>query len=178
MNILCDIDDTIANLVDCWLSIYNCDYNDNLDSDKILNWDIGSFTKIGKKFYDYLNDPNLYYGIEPIPGALKSIKHLKSKGHRIIYVTAYDVTNAKLNWLMEHGFTNTKMDYIVAHDKSLIKGDIIVDDSYSNIKEYSEANHKPAILYKQKWNEKFNWETRAMDWNEVLYWIEKFEVKN
>lgn len=177
MDILVDVDDTVANLVGSWIDIYNSDYNDNLKPEMISDWDIGSFTKIGEKFYDYLDDPNLYDKVEPIPGALRVIKQLKSKGYRIIYVTAYDVTNAKLKWLMEHGFTNTKMDYVVAYDKSLINGDILVDDKYNNVKSFSETNHKPAILYNQKWNEKFDWKTRANSWDEVLYWINKFGAK-
>jgi 5'-nucleotidase len=172
MRILIDIDDTLCDLVSTWLEIYNADYNDNLKRDQILSWDIGSYTKIGHKFYDYLTNPNinLYYAIEPFPYALEGIQLFRKLDYRIVFVTAYDNYNRKWNWLNQHGFTDDMDEYVVAHDKSLIRGELLIDDKYDNIISFDGLGW----LYNEPWNQQYMYSPRVNNWQKIMEKIKGF----
>jgi len=171
MRIILDIDDVCAELVSTWLTKYNIDWNDNLTKDMITDWNVGSFSKIGDKFYDYLNMPNfnLYENMPMVEGALDGVNYLRSLGYEIIFCTIYDYNNRKWDWLVKNKFTNNPDEYVVAHNKNLIKGDIIIDDNYDNFINYDGIK----FLYTQNWNRKFHTIFRVNGWKEI---IEKLEV--
>ena len=75
--IIVDVDDVTANLVNWWLECYNFDHKDNIKEEHIKSWDIASYTKIGKKMYDYLKDPSLYDGIIPVKNAAWGLRRLR-----------------------------------------------------------------------------------------------------
>lgn len=168
--ILCDVDDTIADLVPVWLSVYNCDWNDHLEKEDILSWDIGNYTKIKDAFYDYLHDENLdlYYAIEPISGSKEGVETLRKLGFRVVFVTAYDYFSRKFAWLKTHGFLDEDRNYVVAKDKTLIRGDYMIDDSFDNVESFQGCQ----ILFDAPWNKKFYHPNRAHDWEEALAMVE------
>jgi 5'(3')-deoxyribonucleotidase len=166
ITIAVDVDDTVCNLVDEWLRLYNLEYDDNLKKENITDWDIGSFTKAGKDFYKYINF-DIYDNCKTIFGAKSGIKYLRSLGHRIIFVTAYNYGNSKLNWLLKHKFIETDKDFVVARDKSLIKADMLIDDNYENVKKFDNTN-SIGILFQAPWNKKFEYNYRVKNWKELI----------
>jgi 5'(3')-deoxyribonucleotidase len=166
VNILIDIDDTVASLIPVWLNFYNKDNDDNLTEDKILNWDIGSFSKIGNRFYDYIKDPNLnlYDYIKPIYGALKGVGLMRSLGHCITFVTAYDYYNRKYYWLEKHRFLSNVDEYICTHAKYKIKGDLMIDDNFDNVSMFDGK----AWLINRPWNKNFEFENRVENWKDII----------
>lgn len=172
MNLLIDIDGTVADLGTEWLGKYNLDYNDTLTNDDILNWNTHTFVKpeCGTKIYDYLSLPDLYDNVKPIPGALEVIGQLRQEGHRIIYVTS-GLYPAKIEWLFKRGFMPdgyigwaSSPDFVIAHDKSLIRGDLLVDDKPENVYDF---NPDTSILFDQPWNREAQYLTRARGWSDV-----------
>jgi 5'(3')-deoxyribonucleotidase len=152
--ILCDIDDTILDLVaGVWLPIYNLEFNDTLTKDQIKSWNISEYVKPEAKDFmlEYVKFPDLFLGAEPIEGALKYINLLKSKGFRVVYVTINDPEGCKILWLKQHGFIQDDRDYVHAIDKSLIKGDIMIDDKIEHIETFRK-NGGQGVLFGAPWN--------------------------
>ena len=158
--ITCDVDGVLADLVTPWLAIYNKDYNDNITSEDLKDWDIHQFLKpkCGLKFYDYIEDLRLYDKVKPYTDdAQQTVNKIREDGHRVIYVTTSTLgaSGAKFRWLMKWGFIdgNGMDDYVEATDKNLIKAGILIDDRYDNTQKWYNAGMLP-VLFKQPWNEK------------------------
>jgi 5'(3')-deoxyribonucleotidase len=167
-NIIVDVDDVVASLTDTWIQIYNADHGDTLTKEDITDWSIGSFTKIGHKFYDYLENMNIYWGVKPVKDALKGIQFLNSINYKILYVTVYDPHNYKHKWLVEHEFLLRKEDFIVAPNKTFIDADIIIDDNYiGQIVPFYNLNKK-AYLFSQPWNKKYDYKYRIDSWQDFI----------
>lgn len=166
--ILFDIDDVVANLITPWLSWYNWQYVDNLKKKDIKDWDISQYTvpSCGEKIYDFVHDPRVYNLVKPIKGAKKTIKALRDKGNRVMFVTAVNWHNsgAKIKWLNSNGFKVKKEDYIESSDKSNVYGDLFFDDGWHNI---SNTIAKEAYLYTQPWNEKYEYNKRVRNWSDI-----------
>jgi len=165
-----DIDDTILNLLDPWIKSYNKDYKDNLKREDITDWEFAQFVKEEAKFdiYSYIMQPDIFENAEPICGARGAIDHLKSLGHRIIYITANNPNNIKQFWLGENDFWNGEENFVLAYDKSLITTDFLVDDRYDNILNCQGIG----ILFNQNHNKKYDWDLRANDWLDAVNIIE------
>lgn len=166
MIIGCDVDDVLLNLMESWLRIYNRDFKDNLKKEKITDWDISKFVKpeAKQKIYQYISEPQVFSVAQPIEGALESINILKSKGHRIIYITANSPLGIKEQWLKGYGFLDKMEDFYLAYDKSLILCDYLIDDRYENV----QTAHGKGILVNRPWNKKHDWKLRANNWKEIL----------
>lgn len=134
MLIAVDVDGTVANLMDVWLSRYNRDYNDNLRFEQITEWDVSKFVKpeCGERIYSYLDDPTIYNDVSPIEGAVDGVNSLRLAGHRVVFVTAGGEAS-KYEWLLKYGFLDNRKDYVRCVDKSLIRADVLVDDGPHNL---------------------------------------------
>lgn len=166
MIIGCDVDDTISMMMESWLRLYNRDFLDDLQKEQITDWDISKFVKpeAKQKIYQYINEPQVFSVAQPVKDALESINMLKSRGHRVIYVTANSPLGIKEQWLKGYGFLDTMENFYLAYDKSLILCDYLIDDKYENV----ETAHGKGILVSQPWNQKYDWKLRANNWKEIL----------
>jgi 5'(3')-deoxyribonucleotidase len=170
---LIDVDDTIADLVPVWLECYDNDYRHKIDKGDIKHWDITKYVipECGKKIYDYLKKDglNLYYAIDPIVGALDGVNHIKDKGWRVVFVTAFDFRDYKFNWLVKNGFTDSRTNYVIAPDKSITRGDLLIDDNVDNVCRRLEGDQ---FLFTQPWNSlyKVHYSNmfRVNNWKEVI----------
>lgn len=176
MNLIIDIDGTIADLATPWLDLYNLDYDDNLRPQDLTRWNTHEFVKpeCGLKIYDYLWLEDLYLHVQPIHGALDIIVALRSEGHRVTYLTS-GLAPGKIRWLYDNGFMQTgsigwqsSPEFIIAHDKSLVKGDLIVDDKPENVLQFEQG-----ILFSQPWNASAEGFTRAWDWLDVYEIVQR-----
>lgn len=169
MNILVDVDSTTLNLMPEWLRLYNYDYSDALTPDMITEWDMTKFVNgiCGKKIYEYLANPFLYDYVQPIDGAVEGVKYIRSRGHRVIFVSAGVYASGKYDCLVRHGFEPGKYaeDFIVAYDKSIICGDVLIDDKPENVVSFSG---RVALLFDQPWNRSFQWENRVLSWDDIF----------
>jgi len=149
-----------------WLGFYNHFHHDNLTKDMITDWNVGSFSKIGDEFYNYLNmaSLNLYADMPMVDGALEGVNYLRRLGYEIVFCTVFDYYSRKWDWLVKNKFTNNPDEYVVAHNKNLIKGDIIIDDNIDNFKNYDGDK----LLYRQTWNAKFKTRYEVHNWKEIV----------
>jgi 5'(3')-deoxyribonucleotidase len=154
--ILVDVDCVIADLMPAWLSLYNRDYEDHLTVEDITQWGMESLVKpeCGKEIYNYLWMASLYDDVEPIDGAISSIRWLRIHNYDVRFVTS-GVHAGKVGWLGRYGFLLGDGDLryspslVIAHDKSLIKGDIMIDDNLKNLNGFSGTG----IIFGQPWND-------------------------
>jgi len=166
-----DVDDVVLELVSAWLHQYNCDYDDSLSESDIKSWDIGSYTKIGNKMYDYLKDPALYGKVFPVGNSWLGTKVLRNMGYRLIFVTSSSIqqSGVKYNLLYNGGFVNRREDYFEATDKSLIKCDYLVDDRIENV----ESAYAQGIIYTRAWNTSLQGYPRVNNWIEIIDYFAK-----
>lgn len=143
LEILCDLDSVVADLMTPWLSVYNKDYSDNLKLENILAWDTHLFVKpeCGIKLYDYLT-PDLFDSLEPLPGAVQAV-NLMSRYHQVHFVTAAPggTESAKVAWV-KRLFPQLGRNIIICKDKWKVAGDVLIDDADSNL-----------VAYKNRWPE-------------------------
>lgn len=129
-----DVDDTVAELMDEWLIIYENLYGRGLKKEHITDWECSCIpTEHRKEFYAILHSQTLYDNVKPVKGALEGITELRNAGARIVFVTSavQGHEGAKLRWLRWYGFLPERYaepDYIECYDKSLIRADLIIDD--------------------------------------------------
>jgi len=169
MQIIVDVDDVCANLVEEWIRRYNFDYGDNLKKSSIIEWDISKFIKEPKNkefLYQYIEDPLLYENMAQIKDSLWGIKKLKSMGNRVIFVTSSTIGCAgkKYLWLRKNGYIETKKDYYEGDDKSVFRGHWIIDDRPLNVRSFNGR----AIMFNQPWNKNEQWDLKCKDWKHVI----------
>lgn len=166
-----DVDDVVLELVSAWLHKYNVEHNDTLSESDIKTWDIGSYTKIGHRMYDYLKDPMLYATVYPVKDSWLGVQTLKNMNYRVIYVTSSTIqqSGTKYNLLYNTGYLNRREDYFEATDKSLIKCDYLVDDRIENV----ENAYGQGVVYTREWNKSLIGYPRLNNWMEVIDFFAK-----
>lgn len=164
--ILCDVDEVCAALLPEWVRRYNIRWGDDLDCSSVTAWDVCRFVdeECGERVYDILNDPDLYYSVAPVPGALEGVITLRELGYRVVFVSACPpgTMDDKEDWLVRHGFLIDENDYVPARDKGLIRGDLLIDDGPHN---------SPTILFDQPHNRHVLHPYRARSWEEVVEFV-------
>ena len=167
-----DVDSVVADLHEVWLDLYNTDYNDNLTTDKILDWTMMPVVKpeCGLKIYEYLEDSNIYWPVKPIKNALASVKAIRMAGDRVVFPTSTPIkaSGCKYKWLVDNGFLpeHSEKDYMEVSDKSLVNADVLIDDYWENLANFDGMK----ILFHQPWNEahRFDGYLCAENWVGVL----------
>lgn len=156
LRILCDLDAIVADLTKKWLERYNRDYADNVTKEDNKHSRMERNVKIGEKIIDYLYEDGFFRDLEPLPGAIKSLRALWDDGHQIVIASApsWPGTSAqdKISWVREHLPFIKKRSIFLGHEKYMLKGDIFIDDSPDNIKQYRDEWdqykqwHQPKIM--------------------------------
>lgn len=153
ITIALDVDEIILSLIDTWISIYNLEYDDNLQRNQITDWDISKFVKPEAKFtiFQYINEPDVFYASKNVEGAHEGVQELRAMNFKIVYATANNPQNCKFNILKERGFMLDKSEFMEVYDKSLIYADILLDDRFTNCMSFRNTS----FLYSAPWNERF-----------------------
>jgi 5'-nucleotidase len=144
MRILVDLDGVSADFYGGFLRLYNEEYNNTLTPEDIVSWELTPDIYTGTTeahLRSYFNRPGFWSALEPIPGAIESLKYLKSKGHELRIVTAVPIESEracyeKIHWVREH-FPFIGLDeFHATKDKAGVRGDILFDDAPHNIEEF------------------------------------------
>lgn len=155
-----DLDGTIGELHEPWLSRYNADYHDNKTLNDLTSWDMHHHVKkeCGTRIYHYLGQSDLYDHVTPVPGAREAIERIREHA-RVIFVSscASGTEPAKVRWLKRCGFLPdgfSQPDWYACADKSLIDADLLIDDHFGNCEAFVARNpNRKAILIHRPWNE-------------------------
>lgn len=154
MTIALDIDNTINNLAEAILSVYNEDYNDSLKLDDITDYYIERFVKpeAKKDFWKLFVEKETWKRIKPIN--VKAVQWLIDN-HTVYFVTATEPCNLekKQNWLGRN-FKNIdiRKRLVRCYDKGLINADILIDDCTKNLKEFKGIGVCINYPWNQDWD--------------------------
>lgn len=138
LTILVDMDDTIENLSEAWVSYLNSRYGTNVSVSDISSWDISqAFPTLSKtEVYGALKEVELWGAVKPLPGAVKYLKKLVEDGNDVFIVTAShpDTVGAKMNQVLFRYFPFIPyQNVIISSKKQMISGDILIDDGVHNL---------------------------------------------
>lgn len=175
MLISVDVDNTLNNLAESVLKVYNADSGDNLSLSDITAYHIENFVKPEYKetFWHYFLDKRVWKGISIIDGCREVIAKLHNEGHKIIFVTTTEAENLpkKKNWLQRNfPFLEIRKCLFSCPIKQLVKCQIIIDDCISNV--VGERDYY-SILLNYPWNssdksvDNTAMITRANNWAEI-----------
>jgi len=178
LDILVDMDDTIENLTEAWVSWANRRYGTAVSADDIRSWDPSeAFPGVShEQIYAILQEEALYATLKPLPGAVEALRSLVEAGHRVYILTNtdYRVIRAKTEAVLLRYFPFIPMDRVIfAAHKAMVKGDVLVDDGPHNLL----AGDYKKLLFTAYHNRDFDAEahgmTRVNSWAEALREIER-----
>ena len=182
MKIGIDLDDTINNLVETWLTKYNYDYEDTVSINDIKSWDLHKYVSCGNDIYNYLRDGFLFKALGIKKGAVEAIDELM-KEHEVYIVTAnahynYGVCDDKIDFIKEEIPNFPIENLIFANNKHMIDLDILIDDGLHNLEGFC---HYYPIVFDRPWNRSndimsriYSWDNENLDkLKSIIYSVEK-----
>lgn len=178
MLIMCDIDDTIANLQEVVVNIFNKRYNTEYTVDDFNSFDIMDVLPVEEatKFKSIYGESGVYDLVKPMAGSQEGLRKLINDGHQV-YLASNIVpeTHSEKVAFVQRYFPFIDPSRIIAiKDKWLLRGDIFIEDNLDNLlaKPYYER-----ILINKPWNQ---WDKdwvygiyRCNTWNEVVAAVNK-----
>lgn len=151
MKIMVDIDETLNDLIETILPIYNTKYQDNVTINDITEYNIHKFLKpeCSDIFKEFMTD-SLIENLQVNRGAVEALTEL-SKDNDIYFLTSAHPKSVlpKHKWLQKHFPFYHSDRLIICHDKGMVKGDIIIDDCVDYLK---NSSCLIKILFRKPWN--------------------------
>jgi len=103
LTIYLDLDEVICKLLDKLCRIYNYKYDKNLKPNDIKTYSLSQY--IGEKGIEILKQPGFFRMLEPIEGAIETIKKLVNDGNEMFIISSpmneYSVFEKYL-WIRKH----------------------------------------------------------------------------
>lgn len=179
ITILVDMDDTIENLCDAWVTYLNNKYNLSVSTSDITEWEMTSaFPSLSKtKIYEPLHNKDFWYTITPKEDAQIYLKRLVEEGYNVFICTStnYDVSTYKMDAIIGRYFPFIDWKQIItSHNKHMIKGDVLIDDGFHNY----DKERDMFFLYDTPHNRNVSEDSsnffRCHNWQEVYEAVEKY----
>jgi len=168
--LIVDLDDTINDLCECWIKLYNKLYDDDLTIENITDWNIGKFTKIGDKMYDLLGTKGLFENLSIKEGCVKVLEWAnKVFDVQICSATHPNSVVEKVNFLQKNLPFIPINSFNAVHNKYLLTGSVMIDDNPQNLKYFDGIK----ILFDRPWNKKSQRTIRVYNWEEIKVKLEK-----
>ena len=146
ITVLFDLDDTLADLINPWLSVYNERFNDNLVKSDITDWDIRKFIKVEArtKIFGIINEEGFYSKVQPNPIFVEMARDMVKLGDNVGICTSCNnnptMISEKLKWIKTHVPFINRDNIMFVNDKSLARADLLVDDRVENIEGFLYRN--------------------------------------
>lgn len=181
LTILIDMDDTIENLLECWVSELNRTYGTNVKYDEVFAWDMTEvFPTLTKtEIYAPLHNSNFWSKIQPLPGSVDYVKRLIDDGHNVYIVTTShytDIKNKIENVLTKHFPFISWKNVIIASNKQLINGDILIDDGVHNLEGGEYIKFLMDAPHNRSYDAEKNGMLRVYNWEEIYKIIKDDEI--
>lgn len=177
MIIAVDVDDTICNLQETVINLFNKRYSSHYSMDDFTEYDVMNIlpTQDAIVMKDMYGESGLYDRVKPIPGAQEALEKLINLGHQVYLVTAaIPETYGEKVTFIKRFFPYIDDGHIVAmKHKHMFKADIMIED---NLQALLAGQHYHRILVNRPWNQS------SKDWvygiNRCNNWSEIHEVVN
>ena len=142
LTILVDMDGIISALHKKWLDTYNAEHGTSFCVGDITTWDTHTALKCAPRdIYSIIERPGFFLDIEPLPGAVKSLKYLVDAGHKVRVLSASSkyAASDKMEWVEKYLPFLSFKDVILAYSKDWVCGDVLIDDGPHNLTAYQDA---------------------------------------
>lgn len=181
LTILIDMDDTIEDLLECWVNELNRVYGTNVKYDEVFAWDMSKvFPTLTKtEIYAPLHNSNFWRKIQPLPGSVEYVKRLIDDGHNVYIVTTShytDIKNKIENVLAKHFPFISWKNVIITSRKQLINGDILIDDGVHNLEGGKYIKFLMDAPHNRSYDAEKNGMLRVYDWKEIYKIIKDDEI--
>lgn len=174
--ILIDLDDTMIDLLGCWVPEINKRYGTNVNPEKINDWNISQFfpTLSREQVFEPLFENDFWNNMKPKTGAIKYIKALKDDGHKVYICTNsnYKTIKNKMDAVLFKFFDYISWnDVIVTTHKQIISADFLIDDGVHNL---VGGKYKGILMdapHNRSFDEKEHNIVRFKSWKEIYGFI-------
>lgn len=178
MVIAVDIDDTICNLQEVVIDLFNKRHGTHYTINDFTEYDVMNVlpTQDGLVMRDMYGESGLYDIVKPLPGAQESLEKLINLGHQVYLVTAaIPKTYGEKVAFINRFFPCIDESHIVCmKHKWMFKADIMIED---NIQTLLAKPYCHRICFNQPWNQNVNdWVHdihRVSGWNEIIDIVNK-----
>jgi 5'(3')-deoxyribonucleotidase len=178
MTIMVDIDDTICNMQQTAINIFNSLYNANYTLDDIYDYDVMNCMPVehAQKMIEIYGRTGFYDSVKPIKGAQDGLQKLINNGHQVYLVTsAIPKTYEEKIEFVKRYFPYIDETHIVSmKHKHLFRCDVMIEDCLQNLlaKPYYHR-----ICFNQPWNQSnkdYVYDIhRCYNWDDVLAAVNK-----
>ena len=178
MTIMVDIDDTICNMQQTAIDIFNSKYGTSYKLNDFHDYDVMSCMPLehARNMIAIYGQPGLYDEVRPFKGAQDGLQKLINDGHQVYLVTnAIPSTYGEKIEFVKRYFPFIDKSHIVAmKHKHLFRCDIMIEDCLQNLlaKPYYHR-----ICVDQPWNQSnkdYVYGTyRCYNWNDVIAAVNK-----
>lgn len=181
MKIGVDVDLTVVNLVDDWLSWLNSMTGQSLTKED-CNYDyaIGDYFKEALKPFDlcpkdFWRAGHIYDLAKPIEGSIDYLKLLHKEGNEIIFISKIMGNHAESKKMFLNRYFPFHSGIVFTDEKGLVDVDVMVDDRIEFLNQFSEDVLKILIKtpYKQNIKPRHVVHERS-DWREIYLHISHY----
>lgn len=178
MVIACDIDNTICNLQEVVINLFNKRYGTNYTMDNFYEYDVMNIlpTTDGIVMRDIYGESGLYNKVKPYYKVGDVLQRLINNGHQVYFVTdAIPKTyGEKIDFIKRH-FPFIDDSHIVSmKHKHMFRCDIMIEDNLANLLARAYYHR---VLMDQPWNQSnkdYVYDIhRCYNWDDVLVAINK-----
>lgn len=172
LTILIDMDDTIENLIVCWIKTLNEKYGTTVKYSDVICWDMTEIfpTLTREQIFAPLFNENFWDNVQPIDGSIEFIQKLIDDGHDIYIVTNshYDTIKPKMEKVLHKYFPFISWrNVIITSNKQMINGDILIDDAIHNLTGGEYIKFLMDAPHNHSFNAEENGITRVHSWKEI-----------
>lgn len=178
MTIMVDIDDTICNLQDVVIDLFNKRYGSHYAIEDFTDYDIMNVlpTQDAIVMKNMYGETGLYSKVKPIPGAREALQKLINMGHQVYLVTAAvpKTYGEKIEFIHRYFPFIDESHIVCMKHKWMFKADIMIEDNMQNL---LERPYYHRICFDMPWNQNDkDWVYgihRCHNWSDVLAAVNK-----
>ena len=170
IKILVDLDDTIEDLVPCWIDALNRKYNRNIQYEDIDNWNISKYYPdlSEDEIFNVIRSDDFWKEVKPKKGAVEYLKKLYDEGYDVYICTSTYYLNIKqkFEFFIKRWFPFVRWHkVIITSNKQMIQADYLIDDFPNNL---IGGNYKK-LLMDAPYNRQFEDPEieRVKNWEEI-----------
>ena len=189
LEITCDLDSIVVDLLNPWLDWYNLKWNDNLTIADLRGYNIEKIVKpeCGWKVFDIFQISSWYESLPILPGAFEALEVLHRKGHDLIIASAVagDTAAAKFKWCKNNLPFIRSGHILIGARKDRIHSDVFIDDAPKNIEDHKKRwPHSKIMTISYPYNEEQKhlldvraegYEDTRTAWETILAAVESLE---
>lgn len=182
LKVLVDMDDTMENLLVCWLNKLNEKHGTGIKYSDIYCWDMCKiFPELSKsEIFAPLHDESFWEDIKPIDGSVQYLQQLIKDGHDVYVVTAahYNTVKPKIEKVLLKYFPFIPWNnVIITSSKQMINGDVLIDDAPHNLVGGTYFKILMDAPHNQGYTAENNGMVRVHNWEEIYRLITQLSYK-